>query len=316
MRRGISAIIITILLVLIFRSESLGFGNDANFKNPKNRSEGQRDYTRENSLLPTSQGGYPSQGGYYGGHDTITSEAMMLKKEVHSNDANAGREFNLWADREALPNLRSGAHDEDTNKKWDFILNDPPIEDNGWGDYNHHFYNPETKNGLKWIRGASPATERVKDYIKEIQRIQNCRPWGQLSNDERKRINSLFGRIMHLIQDMGNPSHSKDDIHVFNKPFEDYVRNSWDKIVGSDSFQSKVNVGEYERGQYDRFSDFTNPEELIKSLAEISKQYPSEWELNDRVVNQETGEAKWVLNEERLKKNVDDLIPQAVLYSA
>jgi len=232
-----------------------------------------------------------------GGHDTITSEAVLLKKEVHRSDADGGQDFSDWAERQALPQFRSGVHDEDTNRWLNFLLNDPPIEKDGWGNFNHHFYNPDTGKGLRWIWGARPATERARDYIREIQRIQNCRPWGDLSDRERRRIEYLFGRTLHLIQDMGNPSHVRDDIHIFTKPFEDYVRNHWDKVIGLEGFQRKVNVEAYQRGGYESIGGYVDPEKYIRSLAAMSQRYPSEEELMDVMVDRETGEMKRVVNE-------------------
>jgi hypothetical protein len=52
-----------------------GFDNNANRVNPDDPNDTrQRPYTRENAVKPLGEGGY------YGGHDTITSEATLLKK--------------------------------------------------------------------------------------------------------------------------------------------------------------------------------------------------------------------------------------------
>src|SRR4030066_453459 len=108
---GKRILVITCLLILSLSFASLvtGFDNNANFNNPEKRSEGQRDYTRDNSTMPVGQGGY------YGGHDTITAEGMLLKQEVHKGDPDSGEKFNKWVeDNKVLPSLRIGAHDEDS----------------------------------------------------------------------------------------------------------------------------------------------------------------------------------------------------------
>lgn len=71
-----------------------------------------------------------------GGHDTITSEGMLLKKELHKEDI----KFQEWAENKLIyPSFRNGAHDEDTNWLFSFILNDPPIEPGRCGNFFQHF---------------------------------------------------------------------------------------------------------------------------------------------------------------------------------
>ena len=135
-------VIIFLLIILTsFISISEGFDNNANFKNPEKRAEGQREYTHENAIKSVDQGGY------YGGHDTIAAEGMLLKEQVHQQtDPDGGIDFRNKMVREALPSLRIGAHDEDTNKWLNWNLKDPPIGSTGWGGFFDHFYNYKNKN--------------------------------------------------------------------------------------------------------------------------------------------------------------------------
>jgi len=82
-------IIIFLAFFLFLISPSDGFDNDFNWVDPNDHSKGQKQYTREQAI----------QGEYYGGHDTITSEAALLKKTVHSSN----QDFKNWIDEEALP---------------------------------------------------------------------------------------------------------------------------------------------------------------------------------------------------------------------
>jgi hypothetical protein len=236
--------IIALSFALLFSliSSSGGFDNNPNFdESTTDNKTDQRPYTHENAMNPIGEGGY------YGGHDTITGEGMLLKKEVHKNDTDGGERFKTWADTESLPNLRTGAHDEDSTKKLGVSVPpwapDPPIGPNGGGDFFDHFYNPETEEGI-WLPGAQPATKRAMDYLKEIMRRTGCGPdaISKLSPTDKQKVYDYFGRIEHLIEDMGIPSHTKNDIHIATEPFEKYVNDHWDEIVNSDTFKNNVTV--------------------------------------------------------------------------
>src|SRR4030042_6564291 len=157
-------------------SLSSAFDNNANFRDPDNREGGQRSYIHENATKPISNGGY------FGGHDTITAEGMLLKQAAHSNDVYGGRKFNLWATEEALPSLRIGAHDEDSTRSLNFLIHDSPIGSTGWGDFFNHFYNyRKDKKGFKgWWKSAP---QKAKDYIKTIKNIAGCTPGGITNAD-------------------------------------------------------------------------------------------------------------------------------------
>ena len=214
--RKVNSIIITIVLVLCLVSSSRGFDSDANKVNQSDPNNSrQRPYTRENATKPLGQGGY------YGGHDTITAEGMLLKEQVHQRmDIDGGADFRKKMVEEALPYLRVGAHDEDSTRTgpW-YIGSEPPIGRNGSGNFYHHFYDPDTGEGLL---SDNSALKRAKDYDSSIRSLIGCRSLDKLSGAERERIYDYFGRILHLIQDMGIPSHIKRDPHL-RELFEKYT---------------------------------------------------------------------------------------------
>ncbi|MGB9715961.1 MAG: hypothetical protein ACPL1G_06105 [Thermodesulfovibrionales bacterium] len=150
----IPSIVFSFALVISLISSSEGFDNNPNWVDPKDKSKGQKEYTRGKAV----------QGEYFGGHDTLTAEGMLLKKEVHKGE----KPFEDFADI-SLPSLRAGAHDEDTNKWLNWYINDPPIGPNGWGNFFQHFYNPNTGKGLKGF--CNSAIQRSKDYSREIKNI-------------------------------------------------------------------------------------------------------------------------------------------------
>lgn len=91
--------------------------------------------------------------------------------------------------------------------------------------YLHHFYNPETKKGLKgkWSSAKEWAYHQPSatgDYSVDAI-LENYRQ-GDIA-----RAYEGVGHILHLIQDMSVPAHTRDDAHGEGDPFEE-----WAKIYG------------------------------------------------------------------------------------
>jgi hypothetical protein len=288
MRKRIS-IIFSLSLIFLLVSISGGFDNNKENFNPSTKDP--IPYTLENI----------NNGKLKGGHDTITTEGMLLKKQVHKDD----KVFEDFSDK-ALPHLRIGAHDEDTSKLFNLYLQDPPLGPNGWGDFFQHFYNPETGKGFKGTFGSAP--DRAVNYFIEILKKVGCGPnaINNISQNDKKKIYDYFGRILHLLQDMGNPAHTRDDLHVFTKTFEDYVRDHWSEIVNSENFKEEVTPEKYLQGNYDNlpntYYSVFYPEEFIKALAEISKNYYTD------------GLGK--MTDDQVKANTSRLIPETIKYTA
>jgi len=306
--RSVNTIIIIFGIVFSLISSSKGFESNANKVNPNDRNDPrQRPYTRDNASKPLGQGGY------YGGHDTITAEGMLLKKEVHKENT----KFQEWADdRITLPHLRIGAHDEDSTKTgpW-YIKSEPPIGRNGDGNFYQHFYDPDTGKGLlKGLLGDDSALNRAKNYDSTIRSLIGCSSIDKLSGVERERIFDYFGRILHLIEDMGIPSHTKIDPHV-GEPFEKYVNDHWDEIVNSDYFRDGVTVDEYLKGKFDEYS-IRDISKFIIGLARKSKGYWSDNELYDLVWDPNIQQYKPAPNQEKIMQNARNLIPETIRYVA
>jgi hypothetical protein len=229
---GKRIVAVVFLVIFSMASTAVGFDNNPNKINPSvEEDKRQRPYTRENATKPVDKNNW-LQGGFYGGHDTITNEAMQLKQQVHDDN-----DFSRWAEQ-ALPSLRIGAHDEDSTKiqidvplelpdanlnityPVEIHLDEPPIGNTGWGGWFHHFYNPKTGKGLKGF--GTPAPNRAKDYIAEIKKIAGCTPGGvnNLSAEKKKKAYEYFGKTMHLLQDMAVPSHTQDNAKYTYSKFQ------------------------------------------------------------------------------------------------
>ncbi len=73
MIKKIISAVSSLVFTLFFASSLDGFDNNPNWVDPEDRSKGLKEYTRERALI----------GEYYGGHDTLTAEGMLLKEKVH-----------------------------------------------------------------------------------------------------------------------------------------------------------------------------------------------------------------------------------------
>jgi len=130
-----------------------------------------------------------------------------------------------------------------------------------------------------------------------------------LSLAERNRIYDLFGRNLHLLQDMANPSHTNNEIHL-DATFEDFVRDHWNEIVSSKAFLERVNVNEYRKANCGGISGL-GIWAYMHELAKMSKGYTTEGALTFF-----KGQEELSLYDQELMNNVNDLIPEAIKYTA
>jgi len=308
MAKRVAAIIYVLIAFFSLVSQSEGFHNNPNFDEITDNATDQRSYNRANANKPANQGGY------YGGHDTITAEGMTLKEQVHHGD----QAFEDFAGQ-ILPSLRIGAHDEDSTRvrssdndvpgiEW--RLADPPIGSTGWGGFFDHFFD---KNGHGLKGRGKPAPDRAADYLKEIEKIAGCTPGGldNADGNQKKKAYEYFGKMLHLLQDMAVPSHTTDDAHPFRNNFEKYINDHWDEIIASSQFNDMVTTGKYLSGNF----QFTNIKDFWSALAKISRTYPNEEQLMN-CYRSPSGIEFCALDEPRMKQAADALVPQAVMYSA
>ena len=284
---------------------SHAFDNNPNFINPNNRNDTRlRQYIRQYALTPLDQKGYR------GGHDTIVAEAASLKTSVHKGDSR----FETWIQKDALPSLRTGTHDEDTFFDLNLVLDDPPIGPNGWGGFLEHFYSPRTQKGLfGWVYSAP---RKAKRYLGKVDTVW-CRnkPLSSMPSSAQKRVYDYFGRVAHLLADMAVPSHTTNDFHPFHKPFETYVDQHWNEIVGSQAFARSVNVESYQSGAYEFGSDL-DPTWAMEALADLSSRRPNEEQMVDRFCCDKNGNPYYAINQERVKATANELVPEAIKYTA
>ena len=129
--------------------------------------------------------------------------------------------------------FRAGAHDEDL-QLWELNKILGPNGLGAFGTFSH--FNcicpvDDTCFTGYGLVGAPPAPERAKKLFEKIKKIIGCKNFDDLSDEKKRKIFDYFGRILHLIEDMGVPNHVKGDAHPFKKEIEEFAQYNWSYII-------------------------------------------------------------------------------------
>lgn len=90
----------------------------------------------------------------------------------------------------------------------------------------YHFYDPVSGKGLKFGgKRFMPAT----DWAREKTAPQNDYTWdaalrAYAAGDDKRAFTAL-GHVLHLLEDLGTPEHTRNDPHPVNSPYEEFTRN-------------------------------------------------------------------------------------------
>ncbi len=192
-------------------------------------------------------------------NDTITHPFLT---EQISSVFNKNSDFELT--NQEINWLRQGSVEEDTPIRW-----------------MNHFYNPLTDNGL-W--GFSSAKDWSRENIKQLLYPKGNQTWQKaidsyIKGNKEKAFIAL-GHILHLIEDMSVPSHTRLDAHPEGDPYE-----SWAKDNGEKDFN---NIETVEFNTLDEYFDF---------LAQYSNKY---------FLSKDTIDKNELLKKERFFKKINE----------
>ncbi|MFH0923159.1 MAG: thermonuclease family protein [Candidatus Falkowbacteria bacterium] len=129
-----------------------------------------------------------------------------------------------------------------TNQRIDWIVRGSIAED-AIPRYLNHFYNPTTGKGLDSgaLKGA-PA----KDWAKNQDSVSGDYSVGAIFNNYKegdlKRAYQGIGHILHLIQDMSVPAHTRNDPHPNGDPFEEWAKQYGKVNLNKTSFIKADNL--------------------------------------------------------------------------
>ena len=106
----------------------------------------------------------------------------------------------------------------------------------------NHFYDPIHNVGLKssydtakkWAGNAS----NQASYSKGDQTWQRAIDYYQKGDKEKAMI--ALGHILHLMEDMTVPAHTRDDAHPEGDPYEVWVKNNFKAINGEWIYFNKL----------------------------------------------------------------------------
>ncbi|MCK4744863.1 hypothetical protein KAS41_02265, partial [Candidatus Parcubacteria bacterium] len=156
------------------------------------------------------------------------------------------------------------------------------IEEDNDPRYVNHFYNPKTGKGLnyegfehksakEWAKNQNSATG---DYsISAI--LENYRD-GNL-----KRAYQGIGHILHLIQDMTVPAHTRNDAHPWGDPFEEWAEQYGNVNLEKVSFISVDNLD----SAFDNLADYSHSNFYSKDtiiIGELNKYKTKDESINGK----------------------------------
>ena len=162
------------------------------------------------------------------GHQSLADKAIQLKKNVNPS---LGNELS----RSIQDTIKKATSAEDINGDGQFM------------PYLRHFYDPTTGKGFLESDNATieNAKHRANRYYQNAVKAY-C------TGDKQKGWD-IFGHAMHLLQDMGSPSHVHNGSHAFQSfslfstwGFENYVSNNWatlgPQVVAADCELGDINL--------------------------------------------------------------------------
>ena len=171
---------------------------------------------------------------------------VVFKKAVLSYDTNIAHPF--LADKSvALFNSQNPAN-KLTSQKMGWIKQGAEEEDIPIRWMNH-FYDPNTGFGLP---GYAPANVWANLSLAQMTYARGDQTWqsavSAYVNGDTKRAFVALGHVLHLIEDMAVPAHTRIDMHPEGDPYEEWVKLNIDKKYNQASLIKLDNLKTHNRG--------------------------------------------------------------------
>ncbi|MEK7189781.1 MAG: hypothetical protein AAB666_02240, partial [Patescibacteria group bacterium] len=170
--------------------------------------------------------------------------------------------------------LMQGAIEEDTPFRW-----------------MNHFYDPVHNVGLKysydtakiWAGNAS----NQASYSKGDQTWQRAIYYWQTGDKEKAMI--ALGHVLHLLEDMTVPAHTRDDGHPEGDPYEVWVKNNFKAINGEWIYFNKLDK------YFDYLANYSNNNFYSEDTIE-SKKFSVVTIVSQEIGLADDGEKHWFVN--------------------
>ena len=179
-------------------------------------------------------------------YDTDTAHPFLTREAVELFNQNAENKIS----EEEIEWIVQGAIEEDTPIRW-----------------MNHFYDPNKQKGLF---GFSSAKDWTKQNIKQSFYPKGNQTWQKavdLYVDGKKEEAFIaLGHILHLIEDMAVPAHTRDDPHALGDPYESWVEENGVKEFDGISVSEFDNIDIF----FDSLSEYSNKYFLSKDTIDES----------------------------------------------
>ncbi|MFH1956806.1 MAG: hypothetical protein ABIJ28_04120 [Patescibacteria group bacterium] len=144
-------------------------------------------------------------------YDSNNAHPYLTEKAVELFIQNSEIEIS----QQQLEWIKQGAIEEDTIPRW-----------------MNHFYDPITGKGLEVFASSkvwaqSPNLQKIYFLFKGDQTWQKA--IDSYAKGNKKEAFIALGHILHLIEDMSVPAHTRNDAHPEGDPYESWVKNNADK---------------------------------------------------------------------------------------
>ncbi len=197
-------------------------------------------------------------------YDTEVAHPFLTEKVIELFNKNS----EIQISQQQREWLKQGAIEEDTPIRW-----------------MNHFYNPITGNGL-W--GFSSAKDWSRENIKQLFYPKGNQTWQKAiefyTNGDKKQAFIALGHVLHLIEDMSVPAHTRDDAHPEGDPYESWVKNNAEKNFEGVSITNFDNLDNF----FDLLAGYSNKYFLSKDT--INKNELA----NKNIFRKKIGENKFV----------------------
>lgn len=246
-------------------------------------------------------------------YDTNVAHPFLTKQAIELFNKNSDSKIS----EQEIKWIVRGAVEEDTPIRW-----------------MNHFFEPTNNKGLT---GFSTAKQWSKENIKQKAYAKGNRTWQKAvesyTKGDKKEAFIALGHILHLIEDMSVPAHTRIDIHIKGDSYEEWAKKNVSTNFTAESIAKFESLDEYFNllasysNRYFLSADTINQNELLKKERFFKKISETEaiecikGELEFRkfclvVVKKDLTKENYILDDFVHADYYSLLAPKAISYSA
>ena len=184
----------------------------------------------------------------------------------------------------ALTDNIAKAHNANSEKKiseqeisW---LKQGSVEEDEYHRWRYHFYEPQSGKGLgTWYSAKEWSQNQTAQTIQGLGNYTWQKAINSYVAGNKKKAFVALGHILHLIEDMAVPAHTRLDSHPNGDPYEGWVADNIGSAINFDMAPVSVNVL---NAVFDDLANYSNKYFLSKDTIEI-KQFITEEVINKKI---------------------------------